>query len=961
MGSRIVRFSVDRPKLITGVMALLAVCSIVLAGLPTVWPKTFGMLNPLKVDTDPENMLPEDEPVRVFHDEMKKTLNLHDMVVMGVVNEQDPDGVFNPDSLKRVYELTEYAKSLRWPSKDNPDEHVGVIEVDVIAPSLVDNIEQGGLGTVKFEWLMPEPPATREDAQAIRDKALRIPFLNGTVVSEDGKALCIYLPLTSKDVSYRVYTALRDKIDTFAGDEEYHIAGLPVAEDTFGVEMFKQMAISAPIAMVVVFIFLFFFFRKLVLVISPMIVAMVSVICTMGLLIATGNTVHIMSSMIPIFIMPIAVLDAIHILSEFFDRYQETRDRRTTMLNVMKTLFVPMLYTSLTTAAGFASLMLVAIPPVQVFGLFIAFGVLVAWVFTVTFIPAYVMFIRQKSLENFGIRHRGDKKTPHETPLSRFLSFVGGFTYRQAKVILLLVAVAVVVAIVGIKRIEINDNPTKWFTTSHPIRVADRVLNEHFGGTYMAYLSLEPATVEFNVGHYVDGLSTRATDRAKSLEDSISAATAVFATIREEAVRLSNTVKSKEELLDALDEFAGDKADAADDAEWEAWDEAVSFADEERLRDQVFKQPEALAYAADLQEHLLSTGTVGKSNSLTDIVKTVHRELLLGKEEEFRIPGSPKAVAQCLITYQNSHRPQDLWHFVTPDYRKTSIWVQLKSGDNKDMVEVVEAVDEYVAAHPPPFGLEHKWFGLTYINVIWQDKMVTGMLEAFMGSFIVVFLMMTILFRSASWGLLSMIPLTVTIGVIYGSIGFIGKDYDMPVAVLSSLTLGLAVDYAIHFLARSRQLHDELGSWESAAPAVFGEPARAISRNVIVVGVGFLPLLAAPLVPYKTVGVFIAAILFFAGIATLLILPSLVRVMHRVLFPQTDLACRMCNIGTCIISAATGVALVAVSVYLSRVYGWTSLTWFSVLILPVIGVTCVLASRRRKAELEAAEEKGEKP
>ena len=46
-----------------------------------------------------------------------------------------------------------------------------------------------------------------------------------------------------------------------------------------------------------------------------MIVAMVSVIFTMGLLIVTGNTVHIMSSMIPIFIMPIAVLDSVHILS----------------------------------------------------------------------------------------------------------------------------------------------------------------------------------------------------------------------------------------------------------------------------------------------------------------------------------------------------------------------------------------------------------------------------------------------------------------------------------------------------------------------------------------------------------------------------------------------------------------------------------------------------------------------
>ena len=64
---------------------------------------------------------------------------------------------------------------------------------------------------------------------------------------------------------------------------------------------------------------------------------MISVMITMGFLIVTGKTVHIMSSMIPIFIMPIAVLDSIHILSEFFDRYQETKDRRKTILHVMDT------------------------------------------------------------------------------------------------------------------------------------------------------------------------------------------------------------------------------------------------------------------------------------------------------------------------------------------------------------------------------------------------------------------------------------------------------------------------------------------------------------------------------------------------------------------------------------------------------------------------------------------------
>lgn len=876
----ITQFSVNRPRLVTGIMVLVTGILALVAVLPSIWPQTFSMLYPVKVDTDPENMLSADEPVRVYHHKMKEELSLHDMVVVGIVNESHPDGVFNPESLRKIYELTEYAKTLQWTDEKNPEEKVGVIAIDIIAPSTVDNMEQGGPGTVKFEWLMPSPPATREEALAVRTKAERIPFLQGTVISEDGKALCLYLPLTSKDLSYRVYSKLQEKIATFSGQEQYFITGLPVAEDTFGVEMFKQMAMSAPVAMVVIFLLMLFFFRKFILVVSPMIVAMVSVICTMGLLIATGNTVHIMSSMIPIFIMPIAVLDAVHILSEFFDRYQETKDRRKTITGVMDTLFTPMLYTSLTTAVGFASLALTPIPPVQIFGLFIAFGVMMAWIWTIMFIPAFIMFIPDRMLRNFGtVHHEGTAGSG--SLLIRLLGWVGRMTYRHAKVVMALTMVAVVISAYGISRIRINDNPIKWFTPSHPIRVADRVLNEHFGGTYMAYLTLQAVDETQGAAEYARGLSGRASARVEELKGEISASVKVFEELKAEAARLGGSVSSKKELLDKLREFAEGRLDSAPDDDYDAWDEALLLVDGERQRDQILKQPEILRYISDLQKHLLTTGVVGKSNSLADIVKTVHRELFEGKEEQFRIPDRPAAVAQCLITFQNSHRPQDLWHFVTPDYRKTSIWVQLRSGDNSDMARVIESVDNFVKRNPPPFGMKHNWFGLTYINVIWQDKMVSGMLRAFLGSFLIVLFMMVILYRSILWGMLAMIPLLVTVGLIYGVIGLVGKDYDMPVAVLSSLSLGLAVDYAIHFLSRSRRLREQHGSWAEALGPVFGEPARAIARNVVVVGVGFLPLLAATLVPYQTVGMFIAAILVTAGVASLLILPSMITLMEK--------------------------------------------------------------------------------
>jgi len=146
--------------------------------------------------------------------------------------------------------------------------------------------------------------------------------------------------------------------------------------------------------------------------------------------------------------------------------------------------------------------------------------------------------------------------------------------------------------------------------------------------------------------------------------------------------------------------------------------------------------------------------------------------------------------------------------------------------------------------------------------------------------------MMTFLFRSPIWGGLAMIPLTFTIGIIYGVIGLIGKDYDMPVAVLSSLTLGLAVDFAIHFLQRTRMTMARTKDWAVTITEMFEEPARAIFRNIIVISIGFTPLLFAPLIPYQTVGVFLASIMLYSGLATLWMLPALLTVMRGWIFKK---------------------------------------------------------------------------
>jgi uncharacterized protein len=752
----LVTFAVDHPKLVV----FLAILVTVIMG--SFIPRAI-------IDTDPENMLTADEPVRVVHTRIKEEFGISDYLVLGFAGDGD---ILTEDFNERLAELVESVEEME-----------GVVIDDLIAPSTMDDIYRTPDGSMVVGGLTDERSGWDEQP-GVAEKIRANPILRGKLASDDGQVVAVYIPLEKKSYANTIYVQLEEEIERIGGFGEYYITGLPVAQSVFGEEMFRQMGLSAPLAGILIFLLMLFFFRKAPVVAAPMIIAVMTVTITMGALIAMGFTVHIMSSMIPIFLMPIAVLNSIHILSEFHERYQKSGSQRDAITSTMDELYKPMIFTTMTTVVGFGSLMSASIPPIKVFGAFVAGGVAVAWFLSITFNPAYAVLLRKKTLSNFGRKDEGGGL------MGRLLPRIGGFAVNMRWPVMLFFVAALVLSAYGVSKIVVNDNPTKWFKPDHPIRTAEQVLGSKLSGTYMAFL-------EFDAGETAEG-----------------------------------TVKTAE----------------------------------------------ALNYMDGLQRHIESLPQVGSTTGLTDIVKKVRFELNDGDSLTHAIPDDDMEIAQELFLYEVAGGdPDDLYKFINPDGDKAALWILLRDGDNQAVIEMLDAAESYMTDHAKPAGMSFDWGGLTYINVIWQDKMVTGMRNALLGSFAVVLLMMVFLLRSVFMGLISMIPLTVTIAMVYGFVGLSGKSYDMPIAILSSLTLGLSVDFAIHFLKRGQELYKQHRQLSVALEELFQEPARAISRNIVVIAFGFVPLLFAALVPYVTVGIFFLAIMGLSGSATFLILPGLIR------------------------------------------------------------------------------------
>lgn len=721
---RLVEASMGRPR---RVLALAAIATLILGGL----------FVRIRIDTDPENMLSSDAPVRVRNAELRERFQTGEMLVVGVFAD---DSVVTPDALAAAFAL-----------------HDAIATLDGVAPATMISVRSA---------LPRDPaPATAAEADALATRIAADPLLGGNVLSADGDTLAFFVPLVSKTDAQPVRDAVERLLDQTPtlSEAERHIAGLPLAQEAFGDQMFVQMAVFAPLAGLAIFVLMLVFFRRLVLVGPAMLLALLSVVWAMGLLIGTGNSLHIMSSMIPIFLMPVAILDAIHVISEFFDRYGRVRERREALRIVFDELAGPIAFTTITTVVGFGALALTPIPPVRVFGIFIAIGVVFAWLATLTVLPAVLMLVDESSIDRaIGTRAPGD---------GRFAAVVRGLPLgaarRRVPVLIGVVAIALV-AIPLIGRIEVNDNPVNWFRSGHEVRVASERLNDELPGTFAANLVLT----------------------------------------------------------------ADDPTDLT--------------------------TPDTLATVTALQSEWAAGEIVGTSASYANLLggatgEAADAELARVREES--------ALVATLIT---------------DDGRHANLRLQLRDGDNQAMRSVIDTTDAQLARLPFPDGVTAEWAGETYLNLVWQDEMVSGMLVGFIVTLAIVTGLLVLLFRSITWALIGIAPVLWTILAVYGVIGLVGKSYDMPIAVLSTLVLGIGVDFAIHFVERFRELRADLGDAHLAIEAFAEEPARALSRNAAVIAVGFTPLLLSSLTPYVIVGVFLASIIALSWLSTVVALPALV-------------------------------------------------------------------------------------
>lgn len=763
-----------------------------LAALAVLTAVFASRLPELTSDADMLSFIPRGDPAYYQTLELEEQFGSTQIARIIVVRDDHPDGVFNPETLALLAEITDWLRSRRDYETDR--------NADLRSISTVNAIEADESGMIVAPF-MEAPPTGRDAALAIRRALERNSAYFGVLASKDGRALSILVRESASGARRRVeyvseLLAYLDGLRAAGRPEKLYATGRPVMEALFGLYIPQESQRMGPIVVLMLSMFLYLSFRSWRAVVLPLVVIACTEIWMFGLLALWGRPIYTVTSILPVLIMAVAVADAIHLLSQYYEiqAREPGLERGEVVRRTLTGMNTPVLMTSLTTAAGFLTMRTSAIAPISDFGTVTTFGIAAAYLITVVGIPAALALL---PLQPPRWRH-GPDEAHRSGALDRALQattvgalhplpVVGGFL------------VAFAIGIVGLFRITIDSSQINQFRPGHFLREADEVDNTRFSGSQILDLVVDTGRK--------DGI----------------------------------------------------------------------------------KEPDILTRIDQLQREMEAINTVGDTLSIAELVKRMNRVMNEDRPEAEVLPADRNLVAQYLLLYSISGDPGDFDDLVDYDYRTAHVIILLRDSGTAAARAVVAQAHAIAARLFPPGddAATVQFSGPAMVRANLERYIAWSQIYTVAYCAPVLFVMMWALFRNRSLALLGIMPVSLAVVGIYGGMGLIGLPTDIGTTMLGSMTLGIGIDFAIHYGWRYRQFVRAGMDRRRAAVETSVTAGRAIFYNAIVLLGGFLVLLGARLYPQVKLGALVAATMLICFVATMFLFPAVLpRLRYRNVSPQ---------------------------------------------------------------------------
>ncbi len=831
----------------------------------------FGMTN-FKLDASADSLTLEHDNSIDYYREISKRYQTGDILVLTYTPKTD---MFSPESITTLTQL-----------RDELAKVEGVASVYSILDVPLLYSPMRPLAQVKESPRSLLSPGV--DVNQAKKEFLTSPVYRDTLLSPDGKTSAILLNLKVNNQYIemaRHRDALREKRDTqgLSQEEEKELKQVATeflayrtavaADDSARVEIVRGIAkhyqdraqiflggvtmitsdmvtyikndlviFGAALLAFIVFM-LVVLFRQWRFVVLPLAACLLSVILMVGWLSWIDWRMTVISSNFVALLLIMVLAFTIYIVV----RYREIHaadpelDQADIVLETVRNMVVPCLYSALTTIVAFLSLIMSGIRPVIDFGWMMTIGLMVGFIMTFMVLPAGLMMLPKGEPKD-----KGDNSAALTLVFSRLAQFHGGK-------ILFISLMVVLISIWGISKLEVENRFVDYFKSDSEIHQGLTVIDKQLGGTVALDIIL-------------DADKSESTSVESAAENTAIESTAIESTAIEST---ANSTTEESEFSDlSEDPFA---QDAFSEDSFGEMDDAFG-AEGAPANASYWYSVSGMDQVKQLHDYLETLPEVGKVNSLA-IAYQLANDINSGKLNEFELNVMRNMLSDEIKKFMINP-------YLSDEHQQTRISLRvIETTPELKRAELVKKIHDYAINQ---VGLKEEQVHFTGMLVLYNN-----MLESLFKSqiatigvvFVSIMLMIVVLFRSFKIAIIAILPNILAASAVLGAMGLVGIPLDMMTTTIAAIVVGVGVDQAIQYFYRYREEFAIDKNYIAAMHRSHASIGRAMYYTSATIIVGFSILMLSQFIPSIYFGVLTAFAMFMAIIGSLTLLPKLILMM----------------------------------------------------------------------------------
>jgi len=441
----------------------------------------------IQVNTSAESLLREGDPTRSQYEQFRQEFGRSDMIVVMLHSPR----VFDPAFLRTLKSVHE-ALAREVPYVDQVTSLINARQI------------LGRDDTLEIRGLLEGWPEQAVDLARLEADVLNTPLYVDYLVSEDGEYAAVVLlvkdsveeepavvrdpgvpgasvsgsasaprPFNEKDMQ-QVVESVRRVAGRFQGSGVgVTVAGGPVLVHAFNRAVIRDLGTCVTLLILTAALILLVLFRRVSGVLLPLLLISLSVLCTVGLMALLGVPLRITTSVIPAFLLAVGVGDSVHVLAVFYRRLHAGVTKQEAVVHALRHCGLPIVMTSLTTAAGLLSFAFAELTATAEMGIFAAIGVLFALGLTLLLLPPLLAILPLRA-----------KHVPagRSSRTDRGLLALGDLACRHASLVLLCALLLVPACVFFLFSLRFSFNVLDDFPDSMPIQKDFRLLADKLKG-----------------------------------------------------------------------------------------------------------------------------------------------------------------------------------------------------------------------------------------------------------------------------------------------------------------------------------------------------------------------------------------------------------------------------------------------------------------------------------------------